>query len=159
MMSLCETFRDQSAVQKFVQIHQRYLWRWLDFYPMMAQEEKIHPRGTLNIWTDIPGAALLARLTKGARTSKAGTILWSTPVSGGFLQAGLLQSNVTVTISALPKLTIHWHRCTRECLHGVAPLKGQCAHCCEVVKQNGLQLLTNKQDLKASWLRGFCYLP
>lgn len=38
---------------------------------------------------------------------KAGTILWETPVSGGFLQAGLLQSNVTVTISALPKLTLH----------------------------------------------------
>lgn len=86
--------------------------------------------------TDIPEAMQLAWLLKGAKTSKAETILWSTPGSGVFLQAGLLQSNVTVTISALPKLTIHWHRCTRECLHGVAPLKGQCAHCCEVVKQN-----------------------
>lgn len=57
--------------------------------------------------TDIPEAMQLAWLLKGAKTSKAETILWSTPGSGVFLQAGLLQSNVTVTISALPKLTIH----------------------------------------------------
>lgn len=31
-----------------------------------------------------------------------------------FLQAGLLQSNITVTISALPKWTRHWHRCTEN---------------------------------------------
>lgn len=41
--------------------------------------------------------------------NKHDTRLWSPAVSGGFPQAGLLQSSWTVTISALPKLTIHWH--------------------------------------------------
>lgn len=64
---------------------------------------------------------LLARLIKWAKTGKAERILWCTTASGCFLQAGLLQSNVTVTISALPKWTIHWQGCTRECLHWVPP--------------------------------------
>lgn len=48
------------------------------------------------------------------------------PVFGGFLQAGLLQSNVTVTISALPKWTLHRHA-TTERLHGVAHLDAHAA--------------------------------
>lgn len=47
---------------------------------------------------------------------KAETVQWSTPVSGAFLQAGLLQSTVTVTIQLYwSKLTLTWMH--RECLH------------------------------------------
>ena len=76
------------------------------------------------------------RQTNTGKTNTAQRILRVTPVSGGFLQAGLLQSNVTVTISALPKLTIHWHGCSRQRLHRAAPRPGQCTQCCDGIGQN-----------------------
>lgn len=68
-------------------------------------------------------------------TEETEAILWCTPVSGGFLQAGLLQSNVTVTISALPKLTIHWHGCTENVYMKWYLFEVRVLICCEVVKQ------------------------